>query len=327
MDIAELLRAFSVQGACTECTPLSGGTIHGTYLIVTDAGDRYVLQEMHGFDDPAAVMENIARVTEHLRRRFPEERTLHFYCTDGGWLYEEKYRLMDYLPGRSLTDAPEHLETAGFAFGRFAAMVSDVGGLTEPISGFHDTRKRLETLRTKSVPQQAKALLCRLLALGEDACALCDAQKAGTLPTRVVHGDTKSGNVLVDADGRAAVIDLDTVMPGLIAYDYGDGIRSAAAKGRALDAERFYAFTRGYLRGMPDVTDAELESLTSGIFCVTAELAMRYLTDLADGCVYFRKTPQQTMERAETLTALAVHVRENEYRLCDEVHRIRQEML
>lgn len=324
MDFDQILQAFGISGTCTAHTPLQGGSIHSTWLLETDSG-RYVLQEMHSFADPAAVTEQAVRVTEHLRRRDPRTRTLHFYPTQEGWLHEGRFRLMDALPGVPLSprSSPAGIEAAGYAFGRFAAMLSDLRLPDTSLRSLHDTRQHLERLRGRKLPAPLTPVLRKALTLGEAACMLREEQREGLLPTRIVHGDTKAANVLLAPDGSTAVIDLDTVAPGLTAYDYGDGIRSAAASGGVLDLPRFRAFTRGYLRGMPLLTDAEMRALVPGIFCVTTELAMRYLNDLAEGCGYFHKTPDQTAQRAEALLGLALSVHEQQTALRDEVEQIR----
>lgn len=323
MDVNRVLQAFGISTPCTACEPVDGGHIHRTFRLVTDSG-CYILQELRGSVDYEAVTAQAVRVSEHLRQRDPHARTLHFYPAKEGWLFEG-CRLMDEIPGTPLPThaAAEQLEAAGYAYGRFAAMLSDLKAEAAPFAALHDTRTHLERLKVQKLPPEVSHVRRMALTLGEAACALQEAQQKGLLPTRTVHGDTKTGNVLLLPDGRAAVIDLDTVMPGLTAYDYGDGIRSAAADGAGLDPARFRAFTRGYLRGMPLLTDAELDALVPGIFCVTTELALRYLNDLAEGCGYFHKTPSQTLERAEALLDLAFYVREQETALRDAVNRIR----
>ncbi|MBP0973726.1 MAG: aminoglycoside phosphotransferase family protein [Oscillospiraceae bacterium] len=321
MDTEKILKSFGFDAPCTACTPLTEGHLHATYRVETADG-CFILQKLR-HEDPAALMENIALVTAHVREH-PGVNIPQYFRTAEGWLHDGCYRLMDCLPGNPLTadSPPAQTEAASFAVGRFDAALHGLKGLREVWPAFHDTRAYLETLRHLRLPEGHTALQRKAVTIGEAACGLYDRMQDGLLPVRIVHGDTRAANILVSGK-KAAVIDLDTVGSGLAAYDYGDGIRSAAQHDGRLDRERFRAFTRGFLRGMTLLTEDEIRSLVPGIYSVTAELAMRYLNDLAGGCTYFRRTPEQTAARAEELLAFAFEVLEQESMLQGEVQALR----
>ena len=320
METAKILQAFGFRAPCTACTRLTGGHVHATWRLDT-AGGSLILQEVR-HEDPAALMEHTARLSAHLRGR-QRFRIPQYYCTAEGPLYEGRFRLMDCIPGEPVSaDAPpEQIEAAGLAFGCFDAALCGLEGLPEVYPGLHDTRAYLRRLHSLTLPEQYAGLLHAVQLLEKDACRLWEQQTQGLLPLRTVHGDTKGSNVLLDG-ANAAVIDLDTAGKGLIAYDHGDGIRSLAQHGGVLDPERFRAFTKGFLRGMRYLTDEEIASLVPGICCITTELAVRYLIDLAEGCSYFGKTPEQTAERVRELLSFASAITEHENELQSEVQSL-----
>ena len=321
METESTLRAFGITAPCVSCTQLTGGHIHTTWRVDTAAGS-FILQELR-HENPTAMMGNIALLTEHVRGR-TDVRIPQYYATAEGLLWEGRFRLMDCIPGESVSAAspPKQIEAAGFAFGRFDAALHGLVGLQAAYPGLHDTRAYLKRLHRLRLPEEHTTLRRMAATLGEAACALWEAQKNGLLPQRTVHGDTKGANVLL-CGSEAAVIDLDTAGDGLIAYDYGDGIRSLAQKEGVLDRERFRAFTRGFLRGMPLLSEAEIDSLIPGIYSISAELAMRYLIDLTEGCRYFGKTPAQTVARVHELLTFALVTLEQENELRGEVQRLR----
>lgn len=308
-----ILAAFGIGEPVIAERRLDGGRIHGTYRIETVRG-AYIAQRMHltAFAEPSLVMANIEAVTAHIRAQFPDRTTLHFHQTaDGGYLWNG-WRLMDCIPGVMLSpsDGEEVIRSAGFAWGQFLVMLNDMetSRLYETLPGFHDTPRCFQALDAavnddplgRAAP--AGELLVRFDALREEACALCRAQ----LPVRVIHGDTKCSNILFDPVTRqpAAVIDLDTVMPGLAAYDFGDAVRSLWEE--RVDTLKLRAFSEGYLSGAECLTSAERQSLVPGIFSVTAELAARYLTDFLTGDAYFRHP--DSLHRAGTLISLAEEI-------------------
>lgn len=305
-----LLTPFGILSPVLRMELLAGGRIHRTYRVETADG-CYIAQQLNTavFPDPELVMENIARVTAHIRTRCPSQETLHFYRTaDGGFLHDG-WRVMDAIRGIPLD--PEAgaatIRAAGEAFGQFLTLLSDLppASLREPIPGFHDTPAHFAALDAAARAdvlgrgKTAAPYLRRLEALREGACRLCRSD----LPRRIVHGDTKCANILIDPQTHRprAVIDLDTVMPGLAAYDFGDAVRSLC--GKDLDLAKYRAFLDGYLAGAACLTERERQTLPLGVGSVTAELAARYLTAYLTGQGALSKP--DALQRAEELLGLA----------------------
>ena len=311
-----VLRCFPVPGTAASFTPIRGGHINRTWLVTADTGERYILQRVNNavFPDVAAVMDNASRVADYLERRGEGGLLIRYLAaSDGGrWVSDGEggvwrlYRFVENSVCHRRAENLTQLYESGRGFGAFLHALRDfpVSALKETIPGFHDTPARYRAFR-----RAVEADVCGragelekeigfLLSREERASQLQQMLLRGELPLRVTHNDTKISNILMDADtGRAkCVIDLDTVMPGLAAWDFGDGIRCAASSaeeserepGKArLDPERFRAFARGYLEACPDLTPAELRSLPLGAFTMTLECGMRFLTDYLEGDRYF----------------------------------------
>ncbi len=323
MPAAEVAARFALPGAVQQVEPVTQGHCNDTWQ-VTCAGGRTILQRINSsvFRQPRQVMENILRVTEHLRGRIlaadgdPARETLNLIpLRAGGWFYVdaqgEFWRMYDFIegtepcpPGATL----EQVRQAAAAFGRFQALLEDLPGerLHETIPGFHHTPQRLTAFRhaiagdaagrLNTVRDEVQALMERSGQAGRVAEALA----CGDLPRRVTHKDTKLDNVLLDsASGRGlCVIDLDTVMPGSLVYDFGDMVRmgaSAAVEDEpdlgkvALDLARFEHLALGYLgevRGL--LAPAERDLLVFGAWLITFEQALRFLGDYLNGDTYYR---------------------------------------
>ena len=348
MDIGKV---FGIPGTELLREPYGSGHINDTFRVVMeDGGEKkeYVLQRINTtiFRDPVALMENIRRVTEHLTEKIrarggdPARETLHFYPTvEGKYFYEDEqgaWRLMDMVTrirSYDLAESEVMFEDSGAAFGRFMADLADFPAreLTEVIPNFHHTGKRYDTFCAE-VEKDAvgRAAECReeiefALARHELALSLIRQLDAGELPYRVTHNDTKINNVLMDADTDKAicVIDLDTVMPGACAYDFGDSIRFGASN--ALEDERdlskvfmrldlFEAYVRGYVGTVgKSLTPAELESLVTGAMVMTYETGIRFLGDYLNGDVYFKiHRPGQNLDRARTQLKLVADMEAKE---------------
>lgn len=217
----------------------------------------------------------------------------------------------------------EVLRMSGKAFGKFNRQLQDfdAGQLVESIPHFHDTRYRLESFfeTVEEDPEgRVKNALPEIELIRENAkfgCTLCEQIDRGELPIRVTHNDTKTNNILFDRDTNdpLVIIDLDTCMPGLACYDFGDTIRFAACtaeedqvEGMRLDLDLFRAYTEGYFAEMKSVlSDTEIESLATGAAVITLELASRFLGDYLVGDKYFRiDDPEQNLRRAKAQLAL-----------------------
>ena len=325
-----ILRQFCLDAEPASCTPYGCGHINRTYLVATAGGRCYILQKInhHTFRDVAGLMENIELVTEHLRRKSPDPRSvLTLIRTKDGKSYLEAddgyWRVFRFVEDSICLQQPESdadFYESAVGFGTFQQLLSDFPAekLHETIPNFHNTPDRyrafLETLTRDPMHRAAQVQPEIEFALARQAemAALQNALDAGELPLRVTHNDTKLNNVLFDAKTRRAlcIIDLDTVMPGSALYDYGDSIRFGAATAaedeRELDKmemslERFRVFTRGYVRACPGLTQKELELLPLGAKVMTMECGVRFLTDHIDGDNYFSIHREgQNLDRART---------------------------
>ena len=325
-----ILRQFCLDAEPASCTPYGCGHINRTYLVATAGGRCYILQKInhHTFRDVAGLMENIELVTEHLRRKSPDPRSvLTLIRTKDGKSYLEAddgyWRVFRFVEDSICLQQPESdadFYESAVGFGTFQQLLSDFPAekLHETIPNFHNTPDRYrafhETLTRDPMHRAAQVQPEIEFALARQAemAALQNALDAGELPLRVTHNDTKLNNVLFDAKTRKAlcIIDLDTVMPGSALYDYGDSIRFGAATAaedeRELDKmemslERFRVFTRGYVRACPGLTQKELELLPLGAKVMTMECGIRFLTDHIDGDNYFSIHREgQNLDRAHT---------------------------
>ncbi len=301
------------------------------------------------FREPVGMMRNIERITEYIRsseRTMEKRRRLHFRHTAERKNYlvlkngvpagddvdfqdesVEFWRVYNYIECSTSFETaggdPEVLRMSGKAFGRFNKQLKDFDAaqLMESIPHFHDTVYRMNSFfdTVEKDPKGRAAQAVREIAVIREnrdfAGTLCRQIEAGELPIRVTHNDTKTNNILFDKDtlDPLVIIDLDTCMPGLACYDFGDTVRFAACtaeedqpEGMRLDLRLFRAYAEGYLSEMKDVlTPAEVESLSTGAAVITLELASRFLGDYLAGDRYFRiEYPEQNLRRAQAQLAL-----------------------
>lgn len=336
---------FAFDGEPVAVVRLPGGHINDSYRVnIARDGSHagYLMQRINTavFRAPSVLMENIARVTRHIADRCsatggsdPHRRTLNIIPTRTAGLYwrDEQggaWRAYDFIPRtvtrHTVTSAAE-AESVGRAFGLFQALLSDLPAppLHETITGFHDTAARLAALRAAASADpcgRRAACEAELAAVEQHARlaeALTGAQRPSTLPIRAVHNDAKINNVLFDeVSGEAlCVIDLDTVMPGLAAHDFGDMVRSMASSAAedetdlarvVVEHEHLEALTRGYLSAAGDfLTAAERQSLSVAGVVITFEQAVRFLTDHLNGDVYYRVSRAgHNLDRARNQVAL-----------------------
>lgn len=341
LRIDEAIAQFAIKGALKEKRPYGNGHINDTYLLVYETPEgktaRYILQRMNHsiFKKPRELMENVVNVTEYLRRIILERggdadrETLNVVRTTAGEsCYEDEdhnfWRVFLFIEN---TLCLEMVENAGdfydsaVAFGNFQKMLADYPAdtLHETIPNFHNTPSRFQDFK-RAVEEDAahRASLAEkeiAFALEREAetAALTDLLARGELPLRVTHNDTKLNNILFDAQSKKAlcIIDLDTVMPGLSHYDFGDSIRFGASTGAEdeqdltrveLDLNLFEAFTRGYLEGCDgSLTEKEIEMLPMGAKLMTYECGIRFLADFLSGDVYFKiHRENHNLDRART---------------------------
>ena len=323
---------FRLDGRVIDCARTGGGHINRTYLVVTAKPHLYILQWLNGqvFRNLKGLMNNVIAVTEYLQKQNDDPRgCLKLVPTLTGESYlmtaeGDCWRMYEYILDSVCLEAAEtadDLRQSGVAFGMFQNQLADfpAATLVETIPHFHDTPDRFRLFREaihtdaacrlESVRDEVK----RYLAHEAEADALHALLRAGELPLRVTHNDTKLTNVMLDSETRQplCVIDLDTVMPGLAAHDYGDAIRfgaSTAAEDEQdlskveMSLEMYEAFTEGFLRACGDrLTEKEIETLPMGAKLMTLECGVRFLTDYLNGDVYFAThRPDQNLDRART---------------------------
>lgn len=321
----ELCKIFQIEGEVVSIDVIGNGNINQTYDVVIRNGNtdiRYVFQKVNifVFKNPKKIMKNIECITTHIANKLEmngESRdcVMHFAHTEDGKNYymEDQgfWRISEYVPNTvtyNTCDDLKVLKSAGKAFGNFQTMLSDFDAsvLYETIPNFHNTRSRIAVLmrhvnedpcgRVDEVLDEIERIKS-YKALAVRLNELVDSQE---LPMRVTHNDTKINNVLFDADSGEAktVIDLDTVMPGLVAHDFGDAVRFACnvvaedepdcSKVR-LDIDRFRAFAEGFIPEVAStLTPVEIKTLSLGAFVMTVELAVRFLDDYITGDQYFK---------------------------------------
>ncbi len=336
-SLHEILARFDIESSAdTVIEPYGNGHINRTYLAHTEP--KTVLQYINRnvFPEPEHVMENIAGITVHLEKKLiargddPAREALRVVPAKDGKAFVEAdgslYRLFHLIDGHSieLANDPEHLYRAAKTFGKFLKMLADypVETLHETIKNFHNTADRYAKLRAAveadSVGRVASARdeIAFVTEREADCSLVTDCIASGEIPLRVTHNDTKLNNFLFDENGKCiALIDLDTVMPGSLLYDYGDALRfgSSSAPEDETDLSKVYcrtefveAFTRGFLEEFGEVlAPRERELLPFSIKLLTLECGMRFLTDYLSGDTYFHtKYPTHNLDRARNQFAL-----------------------
>jgi hypothetical protein len=348
-DIAAVGRAFAA-GRLVEAARHGSGHINDTYLAVYDGNGkrvRYVHQRINHqvFKDPPKVMENIHRVTEHQRQKLaaggPSGRRAltcvaaadgrPFWC-DGAGNTWRTYTFIEGARSYDLVESTRQAFIAARAFGEFQKTLADLPSprLHETIPDFHNTPRRVDRLEeTVRADPQGRAESCRAeidyaLAQRAGARRLTDLQASGRIPERITHNDTKLNNVMLDeATGEdVCVIDLDTVMPGLTLYDFGDMVRTATMPVAedeqdlarvVMQWSMFQALAEGYLASAGSFLNAdERSNLAFAGWLMTYEVGVRFLTDHLSGDTYFRiHRPGQNLDRARAQFALARDIERN----------------
>lgn len=328
----KVLNRFLLKGNVLSCERYGSGHINATYRVETDAGCVYILQKInHGiFHRVDQLMENVGAVTAYLAREEKDpRRVLQFAKTrDGKYYFEDEegcfWRVCDFVQDSISLDRPENAQDfyqSAVAFGRFQMQLKDFPAATlhETIPHFHDTPMRYAAFH-RAIEEDACGRLKKVmpevafaLAREEEAGCMMRLLQEGRLPLRVTHNDTKLNNVLLDANTREplCVIDLDTVMPGLAANDFGDAIRfgaSTAAEDEkdlekvSMSLEMFEAFSRGFLQQCGNsLTQTEIDTLPMGAKLMTLECGVRFLTDYLAGDTYFATHYEgQNLDRCRT---------------------------
>ena len=354
--LRRVAHSFRLLGDYAGAVPYGNGHINDTFLATFDQGGtpvRYILQRINDtvFRSPLALMENIERVTAHLRECTvrlglpqPSRRVLTLVSSHAGTAHHvdaegHVWRCYLFIEGARSWDV---LETPGQAFqgarafGLFQRLLAEFAGprLHETIPRFHHTGSRLEALHAAIAadPQNraggARAEIEAALSRTALATALLRRYEHGEIPERITHNDTKLNNVLLDdatGDGLC-VLDLDTVMPGLSLYDFGDMVRTATspvaedhpdAGAVHVQVPMFTAVARGYLEGAGAmVLPAERALMVTAGKLLTYETGIRFLTDHLNGDTYFRvHRPGHNLDRARTQLALLLSLEQHEEEL------------
>ena len=358
----EVIAAYDFPETLMGAVRYGSGHINDTFCLVCQPqeGDaiRFILQGLSvaAFPRQDELMENFIGVTSHLRRKIEAaggdvmRETLNLVSTRDGKPYYtdstgKSWRLMPYVEGTVCLQqaTPELFEASARAFGRFQRLLSDYPAHTlhESIVNFHNTEDRFAKFlaaleadklgRAKEVEAEIRFVMDRKA----DCSVALNALREGKLPLRVTHNDTKLNNVLIDAETQQGIciIDLDTTMPGLSIYDFGDSIRFGANHSAEdekdlskvnFDIELYRIYTRGFLEGAQGgLTDAELEYLPWGAKLMTLECGIRFLTDYLDGDHYFHiRYPEQNLDRCRTQFKLVSDMEQQ----WDQMHAIVREI-
>jgi acetyltransferase-like isoleucine patch superfamily enzyme len=351
-SLEDAVYAFGFGPQCSYVKPFGEGHINETYAVYMPGPEgtdvpRYVLQRVniHVFKNPAQVMENIFSVTEYLREVIRKEggdldrETLSYIKTKSGDTYFEDadgqpWRCLHYVPNsicHQTVEEPQQFYQSARSFGHFLKQLGDYPAedLYETIPRFHDTVKRFrdfsEAVRkdVKNRAGQCREEIDFALAREADCGVLMKQLQEGVLPLRVTHNDTKLNNILFDADTDQGlcIIDLDTIMPGLAANDFGDSIRFGASTAEEdepdlskvhFDIHLYELYVKGYLEMARDVLiPAEIDSLPWGARLMTLECGMRFLADYLQGDVYFKTAyPEHNLVRARTQFRLVKEMEE-----------------
>ena len=328
LDLTDIIKQFNFEGHYTGIIPYGCGHINDTYavsyLIEDNKTIRYILQRInhHIFKRPEQVMQNVEKVTGHLRQKIeaagddPSRETLTLIETNSGQTfikspsgnYWRAYDLIENAQTYEVVEKLEHIYSAAWAFGRFQQLLGDfpVSQLHETIPNFHNTPKRYETFldsvnrdvvnRASNARDEIEFAMTR----STETSLLVNMHAEGKLPLRVTHNDTKLNNVLIDdKTGKGiCVLDLDTVMPGLSLYDFGEIVRTGANPAAedekdiskvGLNLDIYDALTHGFMDAARDtLTETEIQYLPYGPKMMAYENAIRFLQDHLLGDVYYK---------------------------------------
>lgn len=340
MEFSDILFNFAIDGEFVSCEPYGSGLINRTYVAVYNEGGRrvrYIVQRINTnlFKNVDGLMNNIKLVTEFNRAEImkrggdPDRESLTLVPTKNGGTYfrtEEGdcyrvYVFIENAKGYDVVEKPEHFYESAVAFGKFAMLLDrfDSSKLFEVLPDFHNTVKRFDNFRRSleadklNRAKDVKKEIGFALEREKITHTIVDLLASGKMPSRVTHNDTKLNNVLIDTrtDKAVSVIDLDTMMPGSICYDFGDSIRfgcnpcledTPETEKVIFNMPLFETYTKGYLSVFGDtITDIERKNLPMGAILMTYECGIRFLTDYLDGDVYFRKTREgQNIDRTRS---------------------------
>ena len=352
--IHNLIAAFNIDADIASVTAFGSGHINDTYRIKNSDpnGIDYLLQRVnhHVFKDVPILMQNLLYVTDHLKQKLSEipgsdlEKEVitivetrdgkPYFRDDDGNYWRVFHFLKDTRSYDQVTTGQQAFE-GGKAFGRFQALLADMepGLIKDTIPDFHNIESRLAKFE-KAVEADKVGRLHKILPEIEFVRQRADEMgeilrlgRTGELPLRIVHNDTKFNNVLLDRyDHAQCVIDLDTVMPGYVAYDFGDSIRTIAntasedeenVKLIGINISLFESYTKGYLKeAVLFLTEPELNSLLKGVLLLPYAQTVRFLTDYLEGDHYYKiHNPDHNLQRTRAQLTLVKKLEENRDKL------------
>jgi len=334
-NIKKIVSNFRITGDFVDFEKVTTGHINDSYYIKTNSTDHpgYFLQWINNyiFKDIDGLMDNITAVTRHLAEKLVANPELAFkvleiiptlqgdkYYLQAEGQFWRLYKFIDNSHGYDVVENTDIAYEGGKAFGIFMSLLADLPAnrLSETIPDFHNMEKRLGTFynslkanpvdRAKDIPAEIEFVKTR----AEQMLAIPALIKSGKLPMRITHNDTKFNNILFDADNHAmCIVDLDTVMPGSVLFDFGDAIRTGA--NTAAEDEKdlskvdinlpiYEAYTKGFIKSTRNsLTEVEIDNLAFSARFMTFIIGLRFLTDFLDGDPYFRTHyPEHNLVRA-----------------------------
>jgi Ser/Thr protein kinase RdoA (MazF antagonist) len=338
-DICEIFHHFNAEGTFCSGESFGSGHIHDTFRIITEEKecDDYILQRINNkiFKDIPKLQENIERVTYHIQSKLAGipgsdlkreclttvpvlgSKTTWF-CDEGGNYWRLYIYIKDHL-SYDIIDTSQKAFEGGRAIGRFQSMLSDMPGapLHETIPFFHNIEKRLDTFHESIKADRAGRVksaineIAEIVRLEEVMKTILRLGEKGAIPVRVTHNDTKFNNIIFDKNNKAlCILDLDTVMPGYVHYDFGDAIRTGACTAKedeedlrkvSMDINIFRAFAEGYMSEISNTlnnTEKDLLAFAPGLLTYT--MATRFLTDYIDGDTYYKiNHPMHNLHRVK----------------------------
>ncbi len=337
-SLYQAAQLFNIEGEISEIKATGSGYINDSYKVTTKKSEdpNYLLQGINHnvFPDVESLMQNILDVTSCLKAELSnpvhveiDQLVLEPILTKSGTSYVEEdgfwrmYTFFDDFISYDQAQSEDQVYGGARAFGHFLFLLRGFpkDALAITIKDFHNVIARLSTfydvyasLSDDEIRSQVKEEIKYISEVSDDMCAIQRLVEAGSVPLRVTHNDTKFNNVLFDQNDRArCVIDLDTVMPGVVHFDFGDGIRSSASQAKEdeqdlhlvdIDMARLAAFAEGYLDSSREIlTPTELDSLASSVALFPFMMGVRFLTDFLDGNKYYKiGYPDHNLARARS---------------------------
>ena len=366
-EIFDIAKQFQISGTPVELKKCENGHINKTYEVTYEKEDgskeKYILQYVNSdvFGDLERLNTNIIKTTDYIREKAKNSElnldriTVKIIKTnDGHYIYNNNWRMQRFIENTKTylsTDSTEILYESGKTIGVFQKYLDGFKAdeLYEIIPNFHYTTGRLNALKESISSKENNEKRSERFKIAKETIdfatdssrtsrvnEITDKLDSKKIPYRVTHNDTKLSNILFDADTNKAVclIDLDTVMPGALAYDFGEGLRTTVSRSKEdeqdlskinLELDRFEAFTKGFLEQMKGtITKEELGTLTTGLWMMTYENGIRFLADYLNGDTYFhvdKEIKEHNLVRAKAQFELLRQIEANENKMREVVEK------